>query len=75
MRALELVRDRRTQQPATEETKQVLSGCHRRGLLIISAGAFGNVIRILAPLVATDRQMEEGLRVLESALSEVRGAS
>lgn len=71
MRAIELVRDRSTREPAPEETKRVLQACHRRGLVIISAGTFGNVIRVLVPLVATDNQMEEGLRVLEDALAEV----
>jgi 4-aminobutyrate aminotransferase-like enzyme len=42
------------------------------GLIIISAGTFGNVIRMLVPLVATDGQIEEGLLVLEQALAEVQ---
>ncbi len=71
MRAIELVKNRTTKEPASEETKQALSACHRRGLLIISAGTFGNVIRILVPLVATDEQIEEGLAVLEESLAEV----
>jgi len=72
MRALELVKDRTTKEPAVEETRAVLAACHRRGLLIISAGTFGNVIRILVPLVATDAQIEEGLHVLEQSLAELR---
>ena len=75
MRAIELVRDRSTREPAAEETKRVLQACHRRGLLIISAGTFGNVIRMLVPLVATGSQMEEGLRVLGDALAEVNEKS
>lgn len=69
MRAIELVKDRATKEPATGETKAILAACHRRGLLIISAGLFGNVIRILVPLVATDEQVEEGLRILEVSIS------
>ena len=72
MRAIELVRDRSTKEPAGEETRAVLAACHRRGLVMISAGTFGNVIRLLVPLVATDSQIEEGLRVLEQALAEVQ---
>ncbi len=72
MRAFELVKDRYTKEPAGEETRAVLAACHRRGLVIISAGTFGNVIRMLAPLVATDGQIEEGLRVLEQAIAEVQ---
>jgi len=71
MRAIELVKDRDTREPAAEETKAVLAACHRRGLIIISAGTFGNVIRMLVPLIAADAQIAEGLTVLEEALAEV----
>jgi 4-aminobutyrate aminotransferase/(S)-3-amino-2-methylpropionate transaminase len=73
IRAIELVRDRITRGPAPEETRAVLNACHRRGLIIISAGTFGNVIRMLVPLVATDAQITQGLTVLEEALVEVHG--
>jgi len=71
MRAIELVRNRKSKEPAAEETKKVLSACHQRGLLILSAGTFGNVIRFLAPLVATDAQIEEGMSILEECLAAV----
>lgn len=73
MRAFELVKDQATRAPADSETQKILAACHRRGLLIISAGTLGNVIRILVPLVATDSQIEEGLTVLEQAMVEVSG--
>ena len=73
MRAIELVRDRVTKEPAEAETRKVLAACHRRGLLMISAGTFGNVIRLLVPLTATDNQIAEGLEVLEQSLAEVHG--
>jgi 4-aminobutyrate aminotransferase/(S)-3-amino-2-methylpropionate transaminase len=69
MWALELVRDRTTREPAPELTKQVLTLCHQAGLLILSAGTYGNVIRLLPPLVATEEQVEEGLSILEEALA------
>lgn len=71
MRAIELVRNRDTKEPAEKETRQVLAECHRRGLVIISAGAFANVIRLLVPLTAPEDQLREGLRILEDALDEV----
>ncbi len=71
MRAIELVRDRESKEPAAGETKKVLAACHRRGLLILSAGTFGNVIRFLAPLIATDAQIEEGMSILEECLGAV----
>jgi len=72
MRAIELVKDRHSKEPAADETKAILATCHRRGLIIISAGTFGNVIRMLVPLIATDGQIAEGLRVLEEALEGVQ---
>lgn len=38
---------------------------------MLSAGLYSNVIRVLSPLVITDEQLEEGLNVLESVLSEL----
>jgi 4-aminobutyrate aminotransferase / (S)-3-amino-2-methylpropionate transaminase / 5-aminovalerate transaminase len=40
-------------------------------LVLLSAGSYGNVLRILAPLVITDEQFEEGLAVMESAMASV----
>jgi 4-aminobutyrate aminotransferase/(S)-3-amino-2-methylpropionate transaminase len=71
MQALELVRSRQTRAPAEEETKRILQYCYEHGLIMITAGSYGNVIRLLVPLVVTDSQMEEGLDVLESALATV----
>ncbi len=52
------------QEPATEFTGEVLKACEARGLLIIGAGIYGNVIRFLAPLVITDEQLNRGLDIL-----------
>jgi 4-aminobutyrate aminotransferase/(S)-3-amino-2-methylpropionate transaminase len=71
MRAIELVRDRGTRQPARDETMEVLRRCHARGLILLNAGTLGNVIRLLVPLVATDEQVREGLSIIEDALAEV----
>jgi 4-aminobutyrate aminotransferase/(S)-3-amino-2-methylpropionate transaminase len=71
MQALELVRSRATREPADEETKQVSQYCYEHGVVTITAGSYGNVIRLLMPLVITDAQMDEALDVLESALQTV----
>ena len=71
MQALELVRSRETRAPADEETKQVAQYCYEHGVILITAGTYGNVIRLLMPLVITDAQMDEALDVLESALATV----
>ena len=71
MQALELVRSKRTREPAGEEAKQVSQYCYEHGLLTITAGSYGNVIRLLMPLVITDEQMDEATDVLEGALAYV----
>ena len=68
MRALELVRDRKTKEPDKEGTERVLRAACEKGLLLLSAGTYGNVIRTLMPLVITDQELTEGLDVLEKAL-------
>ncbi len=71
MQALELVRSKTTRQPADAETSQLSQYCYEHGLVTITAGSYGNVIRLLMPLVITDEQMDEALDVLESALAHV----
>jgi 4-aminobutyrate aminotransferase/(S)-3-amino-2-methylpropionate transaminase len=69
MRALEIVKDRGTKEPDKERTNRILQKAHESGLILISAGTYGNVIRTLMPLVITDDQLQEGLEVLEHALA------
>ncbi len=71
MRAIELVKNRDTKEPAADETKQILALCHKRGLVMISAGLYANVIRLLVPLVATPGQIAEGLGIVEDALQSI----
>ncbi len=73
MQAIELVKSQENKIPATEETKKITQYCYEHGLITITAGTYSNVIRILVPLVATDAQIDEGLKVLESALAAVCG--
>ena len=68
MLALELVKDRETKEPATAEAKALVKYCYERGLIILSCGNFGNVIRTLMPLVITDEQLERGLGIMEEGL-------
>jgi 4-aminobutyrate aminotransferase / (S)-3-amino-2-methylpropionate transaminase / 5-aminovalerate transaminase len=69
MWAIELVKDRATRAPAKEETAAFTRACYERGLVTITAGTFGNVIRTLMPLVIGDDELEEGLDVIEAALA------
>jgi len=68
MQAIELVQSPEKREPAAEEAKQIVQYCYEHGVIILSAGSYSNVIRVLVPLVATDAQIDEGLDVLEAAL-------
>jgi len=71
MQAIELVRSHESREPASDETKKVAQYCCEHGLITITAGTYGNVIRVLVPLVVTDKQMDEAMGVLEAALQTV----
>jgi 4-aminobutyrate aminotransferase/(S)-3-amino-2-methylpropionate transaminase len=71
MRAIELVKSRETREPASEETKRITQYCYEHGLITITAGTYGNVIRVLVPLVITDEQLNEALDVLGDAIASV----
>jgi 4-aminobutyrate aminotransferase/(S)-3-amino-2-methylpropionate transaminase len=69
MVAMELVMDRVTREPAPKLTNQVLQECHRRGLVLLKAGLYDNVIRLLFPLTITEDELERGMRILEESLA------
>ncbi|MCD8083158.1 MAG: 4-aminobutyrate--2-oxoglutarate transaminase [Clostridiales bacterium] len=71
MVGLELVKDQTTKEPAPELTRALILESAQNGLMIESAGTYGNVIRFLAPLVITDEQLEAGLQIMEAALIKV----
>lgn len=71
MIAIELVKDRETKESAKDETNKIIAECYKNGLVILSAGVRGNVIRFLMPLVVTDKQLEIGLDILEKAIERV----
>jgi 4-aminobutyrate aminotransferase/(S)-3-amino-2-methylpropionate transaminase len=71
MVGMELVRDRRTKEPAPDLTKAIQQEALRRGLIFASAGLYGNVIRFLLPLTTPEDAVQEGLSVLEEAFKAV----
>ncbi len=73
MVAMELVTDRRSRTPDKAVTARVLAGALLRGLVLLSAGTYGNVIRVLAPLTADDALIDEGLAVFGAALEAAAG--
>ncbi|RBP89136.1 4-aminobutyrate aminotransferase/(S)-3-amino-2-methylpropionate transaminase [Cytobacillus firmus] len=70
MCAIEFVKDQDTKEPNKEIVQEILSIAHKRGLIVMSAGLFGNIIRLLTPLITPDEQLNEGLTVLEEVIAE-----
>jgi 4-aminobutyrate aminotransferase/(S)-3-amino-2-methylpropionate transaminase len=70
MQAMEFVKDRTTKEPAKELVQAIVRLCYERGVLVIGAGTYGNVLRTLMPLVITEEQLEEGLDILAGAVLE-----
>jgi 4-aminobutyrate aminotransferase len=64
MLALEL------REPSPDAAKAVTASAFEKGLLLLACGLYGNVIRLLPPLTATDEELELGLGVLEEALGD-----
>jgi 4-aminobutyrate aminotransferase/(S)-3-amino-2-methylpropionate transaminase len=67
MMAIELVKAG-TLEPAPQMAKAVAAQCHSQGVVILVCGTFGNVIRLLPPLVIGEELLVEGLDVLANAL-------
>jgi 4-aminobutyrate aminotransferase-like enzyme len=51
-----------------EETSRITAAARERGLLLLSCGLYGNVIRILVPFTISDDDLEKGLDILEGCL-------
>lgn len=72
MVAIELVTDRTAKTPAAAETKELVSYCFGRGLIVLACGTYGNVLRFLMPLVITDEQLHEGLKIIDDGLATIQ---
>jgi 4-aminobutyrate aminotransferase-like enzyme len=66
---VELVKDKKTKEPAPDLTRKLIDVAAENGLLIGSVGTFGNVIRVAPPLVITEAEAHESLDIFEKALS------
>ncbi len=69
MIGFEIFKERGGTEPDAEATKRVTARALEHGLVLLSCGVFGNVIRILVPLTVEDAVLEEGLKMLEGALA------
>jgi len=70
MLAIEFV-DQKTGKPAPEVAKAVQTHALNSGVLILTAGTFGNVLRFLPPVVITDEQLLEAVAVMDEALASL----
>jgi 4-aminobutyrate aminotransferase len=73
MLAIELVEDRETKAPAGALATATVAAARERGLVILSCGLFGNVIRLLVPLVVSDDDLARGFEILEESLADADG--
>ncbi len=74
MMAMEFVRPG-TLEPDADAARRIAQVCHRAGVVVLTCGSFGNVIRLLPPLVIDDALLADGLDVLAGAVDEVLGRS
>ena len=72
MQGLELVKDRKTKEPAPEVANQIMELCRTNGLLVGKGGLFANVLRISPPLTIGKAEADEAVRILDKAFAEVR---
>lgn len=71
MMAFELVKDKDPFKPDTALCKKLIGYCADHGLILISAGIYGNVIRVLSPLVIEPSLLNKGLDIIEAGLTEL----
>ena len=74
MLAIELVHDRESKNPAPELVAAICEEAFHNGLLLMSAGIYSNVVRVLVPLTIADGELDEALDVWERALEHVLSA-
>ncbi len=75
MVAMELVKNGKADQPDADVTRALVQAAARHGLVILSCGVYGNVIRFLAPLTIPEALLDEGLDKLEAAMAEVTASA
>jgi 4-aminobutyrate aminotransferase len=73
MLALELVEDRDSKRPAGDLAKSMVGRALEGGLIVLTCGLYGSVVRILVPLVASDEDVNRGLEIMEEALVGAAG--
>jgi 4-aminobutyrate aminotransferase / (S)-3-amino-2-methylpropionate transaminase / 5-aminovalerate transaminase len=72
MMAMEIVRPGTTE-PDADSTRRILQACHQAGVVALSCGSYGNVIRLLPPLIIDEALLEDGLGVLAESCRLILG--
>jgi 4-aminobutyrate aminotransferase/(S)-3-amino-2-methylpropionate transaminase len=75
MVAMELVKDRDPHAPDADLTKALTKRAAEKGLVLLSCGLYGNVIRFLVPLTVADAVLREGLGIVAESLRELTGGA
>lgn len=75
MVAMELCKNGDPQQPDAELTKALATEATKRGLIILTCGTYGNVVRILVPLTASDALIDEGLDIIAASLDALKASA
>ncbi|HEU4475825.1 MAG TPA: 4-aminobutyrate--2-oxoglutarate transaminase [Methyloceanibacter sp.] len=70
MCAVELVKDVRSGEPTPQLTQTLMKVANEKGLILLSCGTYGNVIRFLVPLTASDDLVRDGMDIFEASLTE-----
>jgi 4-aminobutyrate aminotransferase/(S)-3-amino-2-methylpropionate transaminase len=71
MRAMELVKDRASKEPDKPAAAALVKHNYENGVITLSCGTHGNVLRFLIPLIASEEQLNEGLDVIEAGLAKL----
>ncbi len=71
MQAMELVKNRGTKEAASEATSEVIKRAREKGLLVLKAGLYSNVVRLHPPLTISEKMLDSGLDILEECVKEV----
>lgn len=74
MVAIELFKNGDIKQPDADLAKRVAAQATQRGLILLTCGTYGNVIRVLVPLTASDALLDEGLAILSASLDAAAAA-
>jgi 4-aminobutyrate aminotransferase/(S)-3-amino-2-methylpropionate transaminase len=74
MCAIELVSDRATKEPLDPEAMSAIGRrCLEQGVLVLTAGTYGNVVRLLPPITIDEALLDDGLDVLDDAIGTLTG--